>query len=168
MSSDIHKVLPSKLPEVDPSPWSVEYDDLITPKHDLSAPEYRDPGEAMLSTESQPPMTTPGLPSDTVVKLKSFISENLSPSGGDSYESTGSSDDNLESAEISAEHNGKEAPQNEVTGRATPEPQPLTTTNVTMHDAIWSHDIQEAGLSFDGQEKCIRLLESSADEVCQK
>ena len=99
-------------------------------------------------------------PSDTVVKLKSFIKQNLR-SCNDSFHSTGSSDDNLSEVELTAD---QQSMYQQYSNRTrTPEPKPLTTTNVTIHDQIWSSDVGNS--SHSGDVKCRKLLRSSSEDL---
>ena len=117
----------------DPSPWSVDY------------------------TEH---------PTDTVVKLKSFIKQNLR-SSNDSFHSTGSSDDALTEIELTSDQRRLYEQYNAKTSSSErtqiPEPKPLTTTNVTLHDQIWSSDVGSSIRS--GDVKCRKLLRSSSEDL---
>ena len=102
-------------------------------------------------------------PSDTVVKLKSFIKQNLR-SSNDSFYSAGSSDDNLSEVELTAHQRKMYQQYSSTSDRAqTPEPEPLTTTNVTLHDQIWSSDVGSSSQS--SYVKCRKLLRSSSEDL---
>ncbi len=106
-------------------------------------------------------------PSDTVLKLKSFIRQNLRNSS-DSFQSNGSSDDNLSEVELTTDQQRMYHQYNELTSRrqAEPvEPKPLTTTNVTLHDQIWSSDLGNTSQNSDA--KCRKLLRSSNEDLAE-
>ncbi len=116
------------------------------------------------------PDHAPPASSDTVAKLKSFIKQNLRGSSGDSFLS--SSDDNLSedrdashcsSPSVMYEHLIPGGAGTSGEGTSAPEPKPLTTSNVTLHDQIWSSDLGSSSRNSD--EKCRKLLRSSNEDL---